>query len=450
MSKKILFLVLSFFITTHTFAQNDCFEVLNQTFDSITSQSQIWGFSAAMLLPDGCLWKRASGTAQELPDEQPLTTDHVMGIGSVTKSFVSATILLMMEDGLLNLDDPIGMYLAPYPNVPPEATIRQLLSHTSGIANYLPFIVNAWNIYPDSIWVIDTILHHYLLGTNSPLGTYKYSDTNYLLACRIIEEGTGTGQSWYEVVRERILDPLGLTHTYAYPYELPNQPFAHVWDNHNGDYEDLQGNGTSLDGVFAFGAGAGGLISNPEDLARFSERLHGGHLLQPSSLQEMHTDYPGTGINGLGVKSLGNNVWGHGGAIFYYARAYYYTNDSMALVVQQNDSRQDGSGSMYIDFREVNDALRDAFLTVSTTDYHPEESFRVFPNPAKDKITLDVSENLSINDPLPCFLIDATGRVLQTFKIEGNRTELFVGQMPKGLYFIKVGNSTMKISLIRD
>ena len=61
-----------------------------------------------MILPEGCVWKRANGLAQELPEEEDLTTEHVMAIGSVTKPFTSATILLMMEDGLLSLDDPLS------------------------------------------------------------------------------------------------------------------------------------------------------------------------------------------------------------------------------------------------------------------------------------------------------------------------------------------------------
>ena len=93
-------------------------ELLDHVFDSLTSISSIKGMNAAMLLPDGSLWKRASGLAEQIPTQIDLTTDHLMGMGSISKSFVSATLLLMSEDGLLSLDDSIGVYLDPYPNVP--------------------------------------------------------------------------------------------------------------------------------------------------------------------------------------------------------------------------------------------------------------------------------------------------------------------------------------------
>ena len=111
-------------------------EVLDHVFDSLTSISVIKGFNAAMLLPDGTLWKRASGLAEQIPAQIDLTTDHLMGMGSISKSFVSATMLLLLEDGLLSLDDSIGQYLEPYTNVPGHTTIRQLLSHRSGINDY--------------------------------------------------------------------------------------------------------------------------------------------------------------------------------------------------------------------------------------------------------------------------------------------------------------------------
>ncbi len=106
---------------------------LDFVFDSVTSLTPIKGFNAAMLLPDGSSWKRAQGLAEEIPAAMPLSTEHLMGMGSITKSFVATTLLLLFEDGLLDLGDSIGRYVGPYPNVPGSVTIRQLLSHRSGI-----------------------------------------------------------------------------------------------------------------------------------------------------------------------------------------------------------------------------------------------------------------------------------------------------------------------------
>ena len=256
-------------------------ETLDFVFDSLSALTPVKGFNAAMLLPDGSLWKRASGRAEDIPVAVPLSTEHLMGMGSISKSFVAATLLLLAEDGLVDLDDSIGQHLDPYPNVPGHATIRQTLSHRSGINDYLnenEATVEAWFGNPDSLWVTDTLLNNFVLEPNFPVDTdWSYSNTNYLLAARIIENVTG--QPWHQVVRQRLLDPLGLTHTFVYPWETPgNQPFSHVWADldGNGTVEDLQGLGVPMAGLFSLAGGAGCLITTPEDLVRFSERLYGG------------------------------------------------------------------------------------------------------------------------------------------------------------------------------
>ena len=270
-------------------------EVLDAAFDSITNMSTLTGFNAAMILDDGSVWKRAVGMGEEEPEVVPLTTDHLMGMGSISKTFVSATMLLLMEDGLLALDDTIGQYITAYENVPGDVTIRQLLSHRSGINDYLnenPATVLEWVNNPDSIWVEDTLLNNYVLETNFlPGEAWSYSNTNYLLAGRIIENITG--QLWYNVVRDRIINPLNLSSTFTYPWESPGvQPFSHAWLEWDAllGVDDLQGSGVSMDGFFSMASSAGCLISTPEDLVLFSNALYGGDLLQPASLVEMQTD----------------------------------------------------------------------------------------------------------------------------------------------------------------
>ena len=430
----------------------DLFEVLDQAFDSLTALSEIKGFNAALLCPDGTLWKRATGISQELPDTVSLNTEDLMGIGSITKSYVAAIVLLLLEDGLLSLDDSIGMYLDPYPNVPGEATIRQLLSHRTGINDYLnenPAVWDAWLADPDSIWAVDTILYNHILEPNFEVGAeWSYSNTNYLLAGRIIENITG--QPWHQVVRERIIDPMGLNHTFVYPYESPGgQNLSNCWYDFdgNGDVEDLQGNGITMDGFFSFASSAGCIISNPEDLAYFSQQLHGGSFLQPSTLAEMHTDYrndPQGFQYGLGAGSvpvLGADNWGHGGSIIYRSLAYYFPDENMSFAFQQNDRRV---GPDYLDIYDFYLVLLNIYLnytppTTSISDIDIIEGVDVFPNPTKDFVVIELDENLAQNGTLRIY--NPIGQILysETIRDGEHRKSIDLTNISEGTYFLSIG-----------
>ncbi len=442
-------------------------ELLDHVFDSLTSISSIKGFNAAMLLPDSTLWKRASGLAEQIPTQIDLTTDHLMGMGSISKSFVSATLLLMSEDGLLSLDDSIGQYLEPYVNVPGHTTIRQLLSHRSGINDYLnenPAMSEAWLTHLDSIWVADTILHHYVLAPNFPVGTnWSYSNTNYLLAGRIIEQITG--QPWYEVVRARILDPFQLTHTFAHPWESYGaQPFSHAWADFdgNGTVEDLQGLGLPDEGLFSMAGSAGNLLSTPEDLVQFSRLVYGGHLLRDSTLDEMLTDYvqDGSGFEyGLGTAMypLGGSLENHGhdGSLIYKSFALHFPSEDMSLAVQQNDDRlaEPGTTGAPFDIFYLSLALLDTYLNYtipSATDdpTYAFENLAIAPNPA-DKGTRIVF-GLTTTNNIHVTISGIDGGVVQStdfglLEAGQHELELSLGDIPAGIYLLSLENSDHRI-----
>ena len=438
-------------------------EVLDAAFDSITNLSTLTGFNAAMILEDGTVWKRAAGMAEEEPEVVPITTEHLMGMGSISKTFVSATMLLLMEDGLLTLDDTIGQYITTYENVPGNVTIRQLLSHRSGINDYLnenPATILEWVNNPDSIWVEDTLLNNYVLETNFPPDqTWSYSNTNYLLAGRIIENITG--QVWYEVVRNRILNPLNLSSTFTYPWESPGtQPFSHAWLEWDALFgvDDLQGSGVSMDGFFSMASSAGCLISTPEDLVIFSNALYGGDLLQPASLAEMQTDYvqnPLAGIEyGLGTLSfsLPGNVenWGHTGSLIYKSIALHLPEKNASLAVQQNDNRINSPGQpAVIDFFDVFLVLLDAcenyVPTTATNELITSEKISLFPNPVDDVLTIKYNANSTQTFPLVAQLTDVNGRNIRTYSLAQKTTRLKLEGLDAGVYFLKLGNTVERI-----
>jgi len=373
-----------------------------------------------------------------------------MGMGSITKSFVAATILLLMEDGLLNLDDPAGMYLDPYPNIPPEATIRQLLSHRSGIYDYMgnPELIQSRQSHPDSIWETDTLLYHYVLEPIFSPGTeWSYSSTNYLLLGRLIEHLTH--KPWYEVVRDRMIDPLGLTHTYCFPFESPGMlEMSHCWAdlNSDGQVEDMQGSGFPVEGLFSVAGSAGCLITTPEDLVRFSARLYGGHVVNPVSLDEMKKDYTyGSqyftyGLGALSFKEMDLENWGHDGNLIYRAIALYFPEEEMSLAVQQNDNRSKDQ----INFYRVFDALLDTYLRSGTL----ENGLKIFPNPTSGVLHLEVTRNTDLTYPTTGILINMLGQQVRSFRVVQRKTELYLGGLSEGIYFLSLGEFITKVLVI--
>ncbi len=431
-------------------------ETLDAAFDSITALTPIKGFNAAMLLPDGTYWKRSKGLAEELPAQVPLTTEHLMGMGSISKTFVSTTLLLLMEEGMFSLDDSIGQYIGPYPNVAGGITIRQLLSHRSGLNDYLnenPAMLDSLNSDLTHIWSFDEILNGYVLAPNFAPGiAWSYSNTNYLLAGVLIE--ALTSQPWHQVVRQKVIDPLGLTHTFVYPFELPgNQPFAHVFADllGIGSVQDFQGFGIPDAGLFSAATSAGCLITTPEDLARFTERVFGGHLLQPATLLEMGTDYvqDGSGaLYGLGAASfpVPENLenWGHNGDLIYKSIALYFPSENMSLAVQQNDDRSvDPTDPSSVDYdgNDVFLALLIAYLNYSPPsaagEVGAEAGWAFYPNPAGDFVLL---RNMEVGGESMVTLSDLQGRQLVSQRIVNQGVvRLDLADLPAGGYVLRLG-----------
>lgn len=438
-------------------------DALNFAFDSITALTPIKGFNAAMLFSDGSLWTRAKGLSTAQPFATPLAPSHLMGMGSITKSFVATTLLILQEEGALDLDDSIGQYLPAYPNIPAYATVRQILNHRAGLNDYLnenPAMSQALIANLDSIWVADSILAHYVLAPNFPVNTsWSYSNTGYLLAGRIIE--VVTGQPWYQVVREKILIPLGLTHTFAYPWEsYGTQRFAHVFVDVDGvnPIDDWQGYGLSDKGLFSLAGSAGCLITTPEDLVRFSEQVHGGHFLQPASFVEMHTDHllqPGSGYQyGLGTISYALpgalENWGHDGSLFYKSLALYFPEKQFSIAVQQNDDRLHDPADVTSPPHDMNDVflvLTETYLNYSALSASTEPSVQLWevqPNPAVDHINLNLPLNTGLSFPLDITIVNAQGGVVAQQSIQQSNELVSVSALPPGLFFVQAGNHVSK------
>ncbi|RKT19720.1 D-alanyl-D-alanine carboxypeptidase [Streptomyces sp. 1114.5] len=285
------------------------------------------GYSTSALAAvrqDGRLvWRNATGVA-DLTTGEPADPRGTFRIGSATKTFVSTTLLQLVGEHRLDLDDRLECLL---PGIVPnstEITVRQLLDHTSGVADYTqdPAFDDR---RPE--WLDGGRFRHYGLKdlvdisrryppAFRPGADWQYSNTNYVLIGMIIEKLTG--RSWNEEVTRRIIRPLGLTSTWM-PADSPvvPGPHAHGYEKTDTGPVDV----TLLNPSMAGSSGAG--ISTTADLTTFLAALLGGRLLHPAELAAMQqtTDHGAGRYYGLGLQRVDTpcgTFWGHAGGFPSY------------------------------------------------------------------------------------------------------------------------------------
>ncbi|WP_433267497.1 serine hydrolase domain-containing protein [Actinosynnema sp. CS-041913] len=245
----------------------------------------------------------AAGT--ELPADQrvPMRQDTIFDLASVSKLFTSIVVMREQERGALDLDAPVARYLPEFGvNGKAAITVRQLLTHTSGLEPWLPL----WSHYPDIPSRIKAVLD---VAPKSPPGTaYAYSDLNLItlgvLARRL------TGKPLDVLVREGITDPLRLADTGYNPpksklHRIAATEFQGARGMIRGEVHDE--NAWSLGGV----SGHAGVFSTASDLAVLGQTiLNGGsyrdrRILRPETVELMLTDFnqgfPGNS-HGLGFE----------------------------------------------------------------------------------------------------------------------------------------------------
>lgn len=269
-------------------------QALQFALQDLSHQYGLEGIAASVYASDQCNWVGASGHAnrQFFP---PIESTMTFGFGSITKTFIAALVLQLAEEDLLSLDDPLNMWLADYRNINGSVTIRQLLSHTSGIYNYLdhpsaPFIDSS-NLL--QVWRPEDILRSYVLGARFAPGTsYNYSNTNFILLGMIIEAVTGN-----EVdveLQNRIFQPLGLQHTFLGHGDL-------LADLANG--VEWSSAAHVYPANFSKAWTAYAIASTAGEIARWGHLLYTGKFLEPHSLEQM-LDFTPAGNYGLGTMSF--------------------------------------------------------------------------------------------------------------------------------------------------
>jgi CubicO group peptidase (beta-lactamase class C family)/glyoxylase-like metal-dependent hydrolase (beta-lactamase superfamily II) len=257
-------------------------------------------------------------------------------IGSVTKQFTAAAVLLLAQRGRLSLDDDITKYLTGYPTHGQRITIRHLLTHTSGIKGYTELPE-----FDDWVYQKKPRESFVPVFAEKPLdfepgAALVYNNSGYFLLGLIIEKITGT--SYADFVRVNLFEPLGMRDSYYCSETVLHRNHAHGYDTAEGQLV-LKG---YLDHTWPYSAGS--LCSTAPDLAVWVNALHGGRVLTPESYRAMITPAvlnDGTRTRyafGLGISDVnGRRLIAHGGGINgFLSETEYYPDAELAVVVLQN------------------------------------------------------------------------------------------------------------------
>jgi CubicO group peptidase (beta-lactamase class C family) len=252
-------------------------------------------------------------------------------IGSLTKQFTAASVLLLEERGKLNIADPISRYMPDAPPAWRAITVFNLLTHTSGIPDLTTFPdFDATEAHPATP---DELVGRFRdKPLDFPPGTaFKYSNSGYILLGYLIEKITG--QTYRQFVQENIFRPLGMKNSgYDSNTEIV---FQHAQGYASGKTGLVVAGYVDMSIPFA----AGGLYSTTEDLLRWEEALYGGKLLSAASLTKMTTPFKGDYAFGVAVDldARGNRVIRHGGAIEGFgASLIYVPAERLSVIVLSN------------------------------------------------------------------------------------------------------------------
>ncbi|MDF5729458.1 MAG: serine hydrolase [Rhizonema sp. PD38] len=291
-------------------------------------------------------WLGASGVRDKESKTRMKTTDG-FSIASMSKTFGAVVVLKLVEDKKIDLDKTIATYLpkevSPHIVNSSKITVRQLLNHTSGVAEYLAtedFKQATAKRSRSQPWTAsEAVKYMYDAKPQAAPGEkFIYTDSNYILLELIVEKTTGGTLA--QAIRSRILKPLDLKNTFTELREPIIGEVATGYGHRNKDGKTV----SFADVNDGNGLGDGGLVSNAEDLAKFSKALFAKKtLLSPKMLKEMLT-FKNNSVSysyGLGVERFPTpygNAFGHTGTAYGFLTIMEYvpSKDTTVIVLMNN------------------------------------------------------------------------------------------------------------------
>ncbi|MER7606092.1 serine hydrolase [Nocardioides sp. NPDC127503] len=291
-------------------------------------------------------------------DGAPVSRVTPFLVGSVAKTFTSALVLDLVEDGRLRLDDPVSRYL-PWLDAP-RITVRQLLTHTAGYTALDGLAVSErFDNGPDALRRAARDLEHH--GTP---GEYTYNSADYLVLGALVEEITGS--SFAAVAEESLFGPLGMTDTTADADDASTLPAGHRhWWSATRAYRP---------GFDESGASYGYVVSTLDDLVTYAQAHLAGQILPRSlegeawSIQEVTGSARGYGY-GWSVQDGDRRRVHHTGATpGYFAHVFLNPGEDRAVVVLANSYAEKRASSLSAAAEDIDEIARGGSATVEDGD----------------------------------------------------------------------------------
>ena len=270
---------------------------------------------------DGSLEFFSAHGLANIATKTPVTEDTVFRIASITKTFTGIAVMQLAEEGLVDLDAPANEYLRTYQLIPADpgsrpATVRHLLTHTAGIGEQVPRSAALRRDFGVTVAMgrpVPSLAEYYrgALFLDAEPGTrFRYTDHGPATVGQIVEDVSGRSLDRY--LRERVFQPLGMTHTDLVRSELVRRALAT-------GYVLRAGGPRAVTERQAVMAAAGGAFSTPRDMARYLAALldgggnEHGSVLKPSTLAQMFAPQyqPDARVPGLGLAFFRGNAGGH-------------------------------------------------------------------------------------------------------------------------------------------
>ncbi|MGH8214285.1 MAG: serine hydrolase domain-containing protein, partial [Rhodanobacteraceae bacterium] len=313
--------------------------------------------ASVAVVRDGKLaYVHAYGNAR-LDPKTPATPAMRYSIGSISKQFTAAAILMLQRQGKLSLDDKVAKYFPELTDAD-QITIRQILSHTSGYQDYWPqdYLMPPMKLPTTPVAIMDKWAKKPL--DFAPGSQWQYSNTNFVIAGSIVRKLTA--QTPFEFLQQHVFAPLGITDEYnTNLHALPATDARGYSRFALGPLRPSEKEGVN----WMFGAGE--LAMTAGDLAKWDIAMIDQTLLQPASWRAMQTDVvlndglaAGYGLGVFVGRMDGHRMISHDGEVMgFTAGNYVFPDDHVAAVVQTN---QDAVGT----FRTIGMGIAKALFGV--------------------------------------------------------------------------------------
>lgn len=432
------FIVLVLLVSSTLFAKSQIDPTLagqlQSILDSSVSHLGNHGVSAHLTMPNGQSWNGMAGVGK---GNLAITDTTVFHGASTTKLNIAILMLLLAEDSLVDLDKSWNEYVSLNVGFDTLIAVRQLLNHTSGIADYLETSTSGNDVTANfnAFYTPQYILENTVSSTpDFPVGTnFNYSNSNYVLAALVAEAVTGNPVQ--TELRNRIWAPLGMNHTYFGAYDTYSEPTAGVWWNFGSGLTNYSNVPTTS--MLSYAYAAGNIVTSPTDLALLLNALLGGQLLSPTSMAEMTTFVPQsfsswTAGYGLGLHHAtgqsNNVVLGHDGYYTNLTDAFHDMGCGFTLVTMTNTQT-----SWFGIFNPMYDQIAAycAATQLEETEIEDAYDFSMFPNPTQGQFTINTEQAI-----VDIVVRDALGRIC--FQTRPGDHGLSLSLDSAGLYFVTV------------